>query len=394
MCGAQTAPGAPLMFDGPAAPAGPARIDVMFCYNQGMLSVGNSSVIRMVAQVMVNQANACMANSRVDVSFRIVGFEQVDYAQASRTDVTAADLEAFSTGPAFAAARSRRSQLGADLYCLMLNLDVPLGARFVGGIAHIANRLEPAQGYSVVAYNALSANVFAHEAGHNLGCQHESGEALYPYAHGYRRPGRFATVMAYPQPGERSIPYYSNPAVTFQGEPVGLAEVADEARALRQSGPAVAGYAAATVPLASPTPAPTPLTIELRPGWNAVGFARERVTIVEGSAVAGVMTFNGTEYVLGSLAEIDTRRGCWLYAREATTLRYLGGGDPQGNFLQLERGWNLVNFPGSVDGLTLPADVLPQLYEAASGTVVGLGEVRAGRAYWLYAASANLVTWP
>ncbi len=387
LCGSTGATGS-LAFGGPAI-AGPARVDVMFVYNQGLLSVGNASVVRMVAQVMVNQANACMANSGVDVSFRIVGFEQVAYQQADPRNVTQADLDALSTGPAFAAARARRAQLGADLYCLMLNLNVDFGSQFVGGIATIANRLEPSQGYSVVAYNALSANIFAHEVGHNFGCQHESGEALYPFAHGFRKPGRWATVMAYPQAGELRIPYFSSPAVTFQGDATGLAEVADEARALRLSGPVIAGYAAATVPVASPTPAvaPSPLAVELSAGWNPVGFARQRVSLVNPAVVVGTARFVGGEYVTDGVSVIDTRQGLWVYASAQATLLYTGAEDPQGNFLRLREGWSFVNFTSVPTGVALPL-----LIEPLTGATVA--SPVAGHAYWAYSLRDELLTWP
>ncbi len=383
-----------------AASSGPVIVDCFFLYNQGMLSAGNSSVLVSIAQAMVNQANACTANSQVDVRFRIVGVQQVDYDQASLLNITSADLEALAEGPQFAAVRARRAQLGADLYCLMLNLQVPLGTPFTAGMARVATKRSPldvSQGYSVVSYQGLSNMVFAHEVGHNFGCQHDvdqphSDEPLYAGAFGQRLPGRWGTVMAYAQKGERTLPYFSNPAVTFQGDPTGATDTADNARAMRLSGPTVAGYASATVPLASPRPSPSPTvyTQPLHAGWNAVGFQVPVLTSV--SELVGA-TLEPGGYQLKTLAPGEVRKGCWVYAPAATSLEYTGTSDAQGNFVRLREGWNLVSFATATElpVKTLEAAVILEIQP--DNTYASVDVLQPGRACWIYSAQPALLTW-
>lgn len=70
---------------------------------------------------------------------------------------------------------------------------------------------------------------FAHELGHNQGCNHDreneiSGCNASTYSYGYRVTGNngvlYRTIMSY-APGQ-SIARFSNPDVTYQGVPVGV----------------------------------------------------------------------------------------------------------------------------------------------------------------------------
>ena len=102
-------------------------------------------------------------------------------------------------------------------------------------------------GYSINQRSYLSARLLGHEMGHNLGLSHDRantspGSSFLPYAYGYQVPNVFYTIMAYPCLFCRGIDYYSNPAVFVDGQPTGIADFADEARALRENFPTVAGF--------------------------------------------------------------------------------------------------------------------------------------------------------
>ena len=81
--------------------------------------------------------------------------------------------------------------------------------------------------YSLLDYTTIDDLVFAHELGHNMGCQHNhndgspSRNALFPDSFGYRTEGGggagaegFKTVMSYGN--QTRLPGYSNPNVTWR----------------------------------------------------------------------------------------------------------------------------------------------------------------------------------
>lgn len=98
--------------------------------------------------------------------------------------------------------------------------------------------------YSVVEEGtSCSQYTFTHELAHNLGCSddidHAENAGAYPYSYGYQIPGIFATIMSYYQP---SIPYFSNPNITYNGYPIGIPNVADNARTINQTRTIVANF--------------------------------------------------------------------------------------------------------------------------------------------------------
>src|SRR5690606_14527308 len=98
-----------------------------------------------------------------------------------------------------------------------------------------------------------------HEIGHNLGSAHDRDTAMgddgvldsdeygrYPYSFGHKTGaggGNFYTVMAYGDTGQSSYRVFSNPQVsTCGGRACGVANVADNARSLRQTIPLIAAF--------------------------------------------------------------------------------------------------------------------------------------------------------
>eukprot|EP01034_Spumella_vulgaris_P002587 gene2587-3356_t len=80
---------------------------------------------------------------------------------------------------------------------------------------------------------------FSHEIGHIFGCRHEldadASTVPYAYGHGYRYTGNaWCTVMAL-NLGESRIMYWSNPDVSYGGQPTGTTTTANEARVINEN---------------------------------------------------------------------------------------------------------------------------------------------------------------
>lgn len=113
-------------------------------------------------------------------------------------------------------AHQRRTVFGADLCHSYTDCNL-------NGICGVSPISDPASANSI----ACSQFIYTHEIGHSLGAGHERGNSSpdgeYEYSHGYRfwaDSEQYRTMMAYP-PGDR-IPYFSNPNLSYEGEPLGI----------------------------------------------------------------------------------------------------------------------------------------------------------------------------
>jgi len=119
--------------------------------------------------------------------------------------------------------------------------------------------------HAVTSYECLESYSWTHEVGHLLGCRHNREDVpnpdAHPYGFGYRKSGKFRTVMSYSclDDGDAEecprIPVFSDSDVDYR--PYGkLGDVEhDNARLIRETAPALATQL--QIPTSPPTPAPT-----------------------------------------------------------------------------------------------------------------------------------------
>lgn len=156
---------------------------------------------------------------------------------------------------------------------------------------------------------------------------------------------------------------------------------------------------------AGPASTVTNVSVPLTPGWNPLGLQCQRVTTLGVTpSIAGAATYAQGAYSVTPLdaATLKGRQGLMVFATAATSLTYSGNDDGQGNFADLEQGWNLVSFCTDQDLPTsrlspLPAGVLSTFYLATSTQnlpvdVATGGTLKAGGAYWVFATAATRLT--
>lgn len=280
-------------------------VDVVLGYTAGFASgLGGDSQARTRLNNMVEITNEAYVNSQVDARVRLVHALQVNYPDATDNGDALEALTGYKSGSGPIAVpaelqplRAARDQYGADLVSLVRKFNTPENdgcgiAWLLGGGRTTLDTNDAPFGYSVVSdgrdagtdgktYFCLEETL-AHELGHNMGLQHDRDTAdgddnvlqdkeygAFSFSFGHKTDtagGNFYTVMAYGDRGQGAFRIFSNPRVTTCGGlPCGIADWADNARALGTTMPVVARFRATVVP------APPPVVVRPRTDVNADG---------------------------------------------------------------------------------------------------------------------------
>ena len=186
-------------------------LDVLILYTQeAARHRGGEAGIRALAGLAVGHVNEAFQNSGVQASLRLVALEPWLHQSAGEIG---GDIRAMTSDTGIAALRTRHN---ADLV-----------AGFVAGRAQGAVGVgsllmnpagQPQACWSVVRAEAVGAPfyTFAHEIGHNLGCNHAAdqgaGSGAFSYSHGWRFIGgngqKYRTLLSYQRfANERRIPF-------------------------------------------------------------------------------------------------------------------------------------------------------------------------------------------
>jgi hypothetical protein len=246
-----------------AAAAGPSDdgtiIDIMVLYTDGMAAAYPGAQIDTKIQNLIDVANNAFVNSNIDTQFRLVHSAEVNYPDDSPGGMSQALDDLTENLGVFSGVEAQRTTYGAD--------QVTLLRRYVDegcGMAWLLNgtntTFNSTLSYAIVHEGSktdgsgyyCSQQSFGHELGHNLGCVHDIANAgnsgKFSYSYGYQHPtGQFRTMMAY-QSGCRgpgtcpSIEYFSNPNITYNGQPTGVTDTIDNARTIQQTRIEMAAY--------------------------------------------------------------------------------------------------------------------------------------------------------
>ncbi|HJQ31444.1 MAG TPA: M12 family metallo-peptidase, partial [Pyrinomonadaceae bacterium] len=229
----------PSASDAPTAPDDGSMIDVLVVYTSNVrTALGGTAQADTFAQSAINSTNTAYINSQINTRLRLAGTFEASYTEAG---TLSAALTWVRTDSGVAAARD---SVKADLVAFIVeNASDGCGLAYV--MQNVGNGFAGSAFSSVARQCAVGNLSFAHELGHNEGCEHnpENGappsSASYPYAYGHWVDNTFRTVMSYTDPCTNGncprIAYFSNPSVNFNGVATGIADARDNHRVINNT---------------------------------------------------------------------------------------------------------------------------------------------------------------
>jgi hypothetical protein len=226
-------------------------IDVLVLYTvDARNQAGGSAAIQGQIVSALAAANAAYQNSGISARLNLLMQMETDYVSGD----FGGDLSTLGNGGDgyLDWVQPLRDTIGADMVAL-----IRTNGEYCGIAWLMYSNGPESEGipYSVTAWSCLATQTFAHELGHNMGCCHALGDGggctaggIWPWSVGWRFNGRsgtqFRTVMAY-APGNR-IDHFSNPAVSYDGTPTGVAigqsNQADNASTINATWQTIGGF--------------------------------------------------------------------------------------------------------------------------------------------------------
>ena len=239
-------------------------IDILVIYNDAFARRYPGDLLATRVNHLVDLGNQAMANSGVDLGFRLVSAEFFDYSNTNTNRDALFDMASTLSGsarPGLESLLARRNNLGADLVIMLRPHDIE--KRGSCGIAFLPDG-DPSNGVNVVSdgmssWSVCLDDVLTHEIGHNLGATHQVGAGggnFDPRGAAITRPGVLTTIMGSFGTGRpdrfRGVPMFSTPLLDCGGLPCGNASDADNAIVIRSQMGLVEGYRAASSGLPLP----------------------------------------------------------------------------------------------------------------------------------------------
>lgn len=219
-------------------------IDVAVVYSDDV----NDANAQSFAELFTAYTNQAYKNSGVNQRVWLVDVERFVYDETGNLNTDLGNITS-NNNPNVAA---YRNQYHADLVMFFVNNDGS-NSNSCSGLAWLQTNVTlgfAGNGFGVMKACFFGAGIFAHELGHNMGSRHDwymdAGTTPFTYAHGYvDTTNRFRTIMAYNNRCSAlgfsctTIPYFSNPTVTYNGATTGVAGGTSTACAANNANPAV-----------------------------------------------------------------------------------------------------------------------------------------------------------
>jgi predicted outer membrane repeat protein len=331
-----------------------AIVDIMVVYTlAARTQLGGDVAAQNEIQAAITAANQAYLNSGVNLRLNLVHTELATYTESGDMG-TDLDRVTYGGDNILDNVLTLRDTYKADLVTLVTYM----GSSGLCGLGwqFMAEDLPAPQAFAPYAFHVVSADclvanlTLAHEAGHNMGANHDIGNigngprGPYPYAYGYIDPlGKFRTVMSYAagcsqQPCPR-VTYFSNITRTLDGRVLGNIN-ANNAQVLNNTAPYIAAFrSGSTTPVVlTPTPVPpvfSPTAVPTTtpaPGCNVnvpAGSAAALINAIDDANANGnsqdvICLAPNSTYVFSSINNFYQSDGMAL-PRITTPMTILGG---------------------------------------------------------------------
>ncbi len=221
----------------------PATIRVLVAATNAAVSAYGGNMQSLV-QLAVAESNQGYVNSNVGITLQLANYSAVSYTESGNFSTDLARFRSTSDGY-MDAIHTTRNSTAADVAVLLINNSSYCGlASGIGSSASTA--------FAAVYWDCATGYYsFAHEIGHLQSARHDlatdPSTSPYAYGHGYRyQPStgsRWRTIMAYDcTSGCPRLNFWSNPNISYNGVPMGIAASADNQRVLVNTKAAIAAF--------------------------------------------------------------------------------------------------------------------------------------------------------
>ena len=216
------------------------EIRVLVPFSKSLLKSHKESAVRSQIDLAMAVTNDNLKRSGVNLRVRLAGAPSVQYNQensGSSSTVLDNALKHLSSSVdgVLDNIHVQRGEAQADVVVLLLGRADSNNSGIGYILARPGDAFNATWAFSVVNYSyMLTGGTFTHEIGHNLGCNHDRGNARtttgvsmggsYSYSYGHRFKGSngstYRTIMAYAPGGV--VPYFSNPKIKVNGAAAGV----------------------------------------------------------------------------------------------------------------------------------------------------------------------------
>ena len=244
-------------------------IDILLLYTEQALQKANqrfsSGGIQAAINLEMSDANVALANSEVDIYFRLAHSAKVDFDETSYSSSGILSVLKTKEDGILDEAHELRSLYGADIVSIFVDKNDTGGIAYRNSPGDIVG--EDDWMFNLTTTGNWGSYTHAHELGHNLGNAHGRNQiksAAGPaggrreYSTGWKwydsSNNGFVSVMNYSESGELRRPYFSNPRINHRSNftqeliPTGSYDTgniyapADNARSMNEVAEIVSGY--------------------------------------------------------------------------------------------------------------------------------------------------------